>query len=273
MRTPLICTALFIVLAGFVSAQTPHLCAAEPTAACSTADPNMTPLQNILDRLQENAAKLTSCTSKIEYLFIQDPDLLDSHMLRKGNLYYLKSEERSRAKIQFDTLKQDEFDDEKRLEIYLFDGVWLTKVDFSLEQIDQYQQATEDKPLDAFDFLSHHFPLVGFSGSKRFETEFDVSLAETNPEDPNLLQLLLDVKEGSRYSEDYKKIDFWIDNKLYLPRRVRALSTQGDVYDIRFLDIQTNKKLEKQIFTIETPAHFRKNIEALKQEPETKGDN
>ena len=273
MRTTVMCTALLVMLAGFVSAQTTACCAAEPNAESPAADPNVTPLQNILDRLQENASKLTSCTSKIEYLFIQDPDLLDSHMLRKGNLYYLKSDDRSRVKIQFDTLKQDEFDDEKRLEIYLFDGVWLTKVDFALEQVDQFQQAPENKPLDAFDFLSHHFPLVGFSGSKRFETEFDVSLAEVAAEDPNLVQLLLDVKEGSRYSKDYKKIDFWIDNKLYLPRRVRALSTQGDVYDIRFLDIQTNKKLEKQTFTIETPGHFRKNIEALKQEPETNGEN
>jgi len=83
----------------------------------------------------------------------------------------------------------------------------------------------------------------------------------------------LDVRKESRYSKDYKAIDFWIDSTRYLPRRVRALSTQGDIYDIRFVDIRTNLKLEKEAFKIDIPAHFRKNVEFLKQEPETKGLN
>ena len=272
MRTSMICLVLGVLLSGVVFGQTESCCAASndpntPLAATAAKSP----LQNVLDRLQENASQLRSCTSKIDYLFIQDPDLLDSHTLRKGNLLYLKSEDRSRVRINFDTLKQDDFEEEPRREVYLFDGVWLTKVDYALEQIDLYQQSPEDKPLDAFDFLSHHFPLVGFSGSKQFETEFDVRLAEASAEEPNLICLHLEVREDSRYSKDYKTIDFWIDSTLYLPRRVHALSTQGDIYDIRFLEIETNKKLEKEAFKIETPGHFRKNIEALKQEPETKG--
>ena len=274
MRISLICTVvLYILIFGISTAWGDACCTASPSAEVTTADPNSSPLQTILDHLQENAAKLTSCTSKIDYLFIQDPDLLDSHMLRKGTLYYLKSDGRSQVKIQFDTLKQDDFDEEKRPETYLFDGVWLTKVDYALEQVDCYQQTPEDKPLDAFDFISHHFPLVGFSGSKQFEKEFDVSLVETPSDDPNLAHLVLNVRENSRYSKDYKNIDFWIDYKTYLPHRVQALSTQGDVYDIRFLAIQTNKKLEKRTFTVETPEHFHKNIEPLKQEPETKGQD
>ena len=274
MRTPLIYTAAFF--AAFIGLAAPlqsACCAAAQTADTPPTDPNSGPLQKILDHLQKNAAELVTCTSKIEYLFIQDPDLLDSHALRQGTLYYLKSDDRSRVRLQFDTLKQDDFDEEKRPETYLFDGVWLTKVDYALEQADVYQQAPEDKPLDAFDFISHHFPLVGFSGSKRFETEFDVSLVETPSDDPNLAHLLLNVRKDSRYSKDYKNIDFWIDKTLYLPRRVRALSTQGDVYDIQFLDIQTNKKLEKRTFLVEIPGHFHKNIEPLKQEPETKGQD
>jgi outer membrane lipoprotein-sorting protein len=275
MRTPVICIVLYVLAAGCLTAQSDSCCAAstDPNTTPPAAASVLSPLQKVLDRLQDNASKLTSCTSKIEYLFIQDPDLLDSHSLRKGNLFYLKSEDRSRVRLNFETLKQDDFEEEARREVYLFDGVWLTKVDYALEQIDLYQQSPEDKPLDAFDFLSHHFPLVGFSGSKQFETEFDVTLAETSAEEPNLICLHLEVREDSRYSKDYKTIDFRIDNQLYLPRRVYALSTQGDIYDIRFLDIQTNKKLEKETFTIETPGHFRKNVEALKQEPETKGQD
>lgn len=273
MRMFMMSIALPVLITAAATTRAATCCAVSPDGGSTATTPEVTPLQKILDRLQDNAAKLVSCTSKIEYLFIQDPDLLDSHSLRTGILYYLKSDDRSRVRINFETLKQDDFDAEERPEVYLFDGAWLTKVDYALEQIDLYQQAPEDKPLDAFDFISHHFPLVGFSGSRQFETEFVVSLGESPSDDPNLIFLHLDVREDSRYSKDYKKIDFWIDGTLYLPRRVRALSTQGDIYDIRFLDIQTNIKLEKRTFTIETPVHFRKNIEALKQEPETKGQD
>ena len=272
MRTSLICSVVFVLAGGIMTARADSCCAAAQDANTPTDSAQESPLQTILNRLEDNANKLLSCTSKIEYLFIQDPDLLDAHALRKGTMYYLKSEDRSRVRINFETLKQDDFDEEKRPEVYLFDGVWLTKVDYALEQIDMYQQSPEDKPLDAFDFISHHFPLVGFSGSKRFETEFEVRLADTT-EDPNLTLLHLEVRDKSRYSKDYKRIEFWIDNTLYLPRRVRALSTQGDIYDIRFVDIQTNKKVEKKAFAIETPGHFRKNTEPLKQEPETKGSD
>lgn len=276
MKTQL--TIKIIFLAAVVGLSGPlyakACCASTQNASAQPADPNSDPLKVILDHLQKNAAELTSCTAKIEYLIIQDPDLLDSHTLRKGTMSYLKSNGLSRVLLKFYTLKQDDFDEQKRPETYLFDGVWLTKIDYALKQADIYQQAPEDKPLDAFDFISHHFPLVGFSGSKNFEKDFEVSLIQpAASENPNLAHLLLNVREESRYSKDYKKIDFWIDKKLYLPHRVLALSTQGDIYDIRFLDIQTNKKLEKSVFVVEIPKDFAKNIESLNQETQTKGEN
>lgn len=249
-------------------------CSAVKAAAAAAEQPPQTPLQKILDNLQKNATELTSCTAKLTYLVIQDPDLLDSRTTRKGALHYLKSNGRSQVKIQFDSVQQDDFDEEKRLEIYLFDGVWLTKIDYALEQVDMLQQAPEDKPLDAFDFLTHHFPLVGFSGSKDFETEFDVHLAEPAENEQNLAHLILNVKPDSRYSKDYKTIDFWIDNASYLPHRVRTLSTQGDFYDILFTDIETNKKIDKKIFALEIPDQFQKNVETLKEtQPSSKGEN
>lgn len=264
--------ALYLCFVGCGFAETASGSDPRIVPAVAPAETEADPLKDILARLGQNAAKLVSCTSNIDYLVIQDPDLLDAHALRKGNMYYLKTDERSYIRINFETLRQDDFDEEKRPEVYLFDGVWLTKVDYALEQMDRYQQAPEDKPLDALTFLSHHFPLVGFSGGEQLQTEFDIRLGDSSTDDdPNMIRLHLDVRKESRYSKDYKAIDFWIDSTRYLPRRVRALSTQGDIYDIRFVDIRTNLKLEKEAFKIDIPAHFRKNVEFLKQEPETKG--
>lgn len=267
------------LLGGFIASTTAY--AQNSGGGEPSCDPNTaltqspcSSLERILNSLQRNARELKSCTAEIEYLFVENPDFLGSKTLRKGQLLYLKSDDRSWVRIDFNTLKQDDFEEQQRREVYLFDGVWLTKVDFALEQVDMYQQAPADEPVDAIDFISHRFPLIGFSGGKHFESEFDVQLAETQENtDPNLTHLILSVRPDSRYSKDYKKIDFWIDNNLYLPHRVCALSTQGDIYDIRFFNIQRNKKVEKQAFAIATPPHFSKNIEPLKQETQTKGQD
>lgn len=273
MKTTLILALAVLAFASPTAVWAGQDCCAAKAAAPAAEQPPQAPLQKILDNLQKNAVELTSCTAKLTYLVIQDPDLLDSQTTRKGTLHYLKSDGRSQVKIQFDTVQQDDFDEEKRLEIYLFDGVWLTKIDYTLEQVDRLQQAPEDKPLDAFDFLTHHFPLVGFSGGKDLETEFDIQLTEPTENEQNMSHLILNVKPDSRYSKDYKTIDFWIDDTTYLPRRVRTLAMQGDIYNIDFDDVQTNKKIEKTVFVLDAPKHFQKTIETLKQQPLSKGEN
>ena len=268
MRLFLIATAVAVLPGGLqtpANAENAPCCGPAAAAQASSEDADTCELQSVLKRLHENAAELEACVAKLEYLFIESPDLLDAHSLRTGRLYYVQTDDRSRVRIDFETLKQDDFEPQQRREIFLFDGVWLTKVDYELEQVDRYQQAPEGEPIDAIEFISHHFPLVGFSGTRHVEAEFDVRLGRDSEDDPNLIHLVLDVPEDSRYSEDYSEIDFWIDRDLFLPRRIRALSTLGDIFDLRFFDIETDKKPEKQIFEIDPPAHFRKNIEPLKQ--------
>ena len=154
-----------------------------------------------------------------------------------------------------------------------FDGVWLTKVDYKLEQINRYQQAPENRPVDVFKLINKHFPLIGFSGEKTLQEDFNISLVNTSGADPNEpIQLLLEVKEDSKHQDEYKKADFWINKYSYLPLRVRAYSTLGDIYDIRFLGPHINKKLKNGVFTIETPSGFRKNIEALETGSVKKGN-
>jgi hypothetical protein len=241
---------------------------------CETKESKKCPKQtaeikSVLAKMHDATQALKTCQAAVSYLYVQDPELLDSRTLRTGNLYYQKDPNQSNLRISFETLKQDDFEAEKRREEYLFDGVWLKKIDFKLQQIDLYQQTTEDKPIDVFELISHNFPLVGFSGMDTLEKDFDVKMLENEPNKP--ISMLLTTKENSKFKDEYTKIDFWADPKTYLPVRIRAYSKQEDVYDIRFLDTKINKKLKNSVFTIETPANFRKNIEPLKTEPATKG--
>lgn len=228
-------------------------------------------LEQILSRIVDATQQLKSCQARLSYLFVQDPDLLASRTLRTGTLYYINGPEKSLLRIQFQDVKQDDFEPEERREEYLFDGVWLTRIDFKLKQVDQFQQAPEDKPMDVFELISHNFPIVGFSGADKLQQDFNITLKEENKDPNEPICLLLEVKEGSKFYEEYEKIDFWIDSITYLPKRLLAYAVQGDLYDIKFSDIQINKKLEKSVFTVETPADFRKNVEPLKDSGDTKG--
>lgn len=239
----------------------------------ATAAPENTSLENILKNISNVSSTLQTVQCELSYLTIQDPEIVDSRTLQTGNLYYEKNKERSQLRIRFEQLQQDDFEPEKHIEDYYFDGVWLTKVDYKLEQISVYQQAPENEPVDVFELINDRFPLIGFSGAETLQKDFDISIVDKSKTDPNEpIQLLLVTKKDSKYLDEYKKVDFWLEKGSYLPLRVKAYSTQGDIYDIHFLGLQINKKLKNGVFTIENPTGFRKNIETLETGPIKKGN-
>ena len=234
------------------------------------ADPNTCPKQKqtteagtvdeILARLHESAARLKSYQAKIHYLFIQDPDLLDSQTLRKGELYYKKDKSGSKLRVSFNTLKQDDGQEEKYIEHFIFDGVWLTKIDFQLEKVDFYQQAPEDKPIDVFEFISHRFPLLGFTKTPLLRNQFHITLIPSKEaKSSNFKGLRLTPKKDSIYKDDYASIRFWVDTATFLPAKITAESTEGDIYDIQLPKSKVNKKIKNAVFKLETPKHFSQN--------------
>ncbi len=232
---------------------------------CATDKEHDSKLNAILDRLQKQTNRLRSYEAKIEYLLIQEPELLDSRILHKGRLYYQKERDVSRIRVNFETLKQDDGDEEKESKQFIFDGVWLTKIDYQLEQADSYQRFPEDKPVDVFEYISHNFPMVGFTKTENLRKDFEVKLID-QPSDPNTpIHLHLQVKKDSPYKDDYTAIDFWIDGRSFLPGRVVAISTEGDIYDIKLLDAKVEKKLKITVFGVAIPKHFSKNRHSLKQ--------
>ena len=243
-----------------------------PASEKQSPECNAGEIEQILSKMNDATKQLKSCQAKISYLFIQDPDLLDSKTLQNGMLYYQKNNSHSQLRIRFDNIKQEDFDPEKRREEFLFDGVWLTRIDFKLKQIDRYQKAPEDKPIDVFELISHNFPLVGFSDIDHLKKDFDIRLPEKPGKSNKSIRLLLTTKKGSRYENEYKKIDFCADGETYMPQQIVAYSSQGDIYDIEFTELKINKKLEKAVFTIETPPDFRKNTEQLEEKPAEKGN-
>jgi outer membrane lipoprotein-sorting protein len=228
-------------------------CSAAAVSEKTTADANS--VQTILRNLNQQTASLNSYQCQLEYCFSQP--LLQSQAVRTGVLYYLKSDKRSNLRINFQTLQQDEEKQQKYIEQYIFDGVWLTVIDYQIKEVKKYQLAEPNNPADAFELATNNFPVIGFSASQDLEKDFGVSLLPRQQTDSNdLIGLHLKVKPGSVYKDNYSSVDFWIDKQLNLPARIIALSTEGDIYEIKLLQPKVNQSVDRKIFEIKIPKGF-----------------
>ena len=245
--TPGLWAVLLLTIAGAGQAAD---CASCDTAAASSK------VDEILNKLQRTVQSLRDYQADLEYIF--DQPLLESKTLRRGRVMYTRSQKDSHLRVNFETLKQDEQPAEPYRECFIFDGVWLTHIDYQVKSVQKRQLAEADKPVDAFDLARGNMPIIGFSATEDLRKEFAIELvtsaAAAAPAD--MIQLHLTVKPDSAYEQDYQAIDFWIDKKLHLPVRVDALTTEDDVYRIRFLKPKVNKGIADSTFKIEVPTDF-----------------
>jgi len=218
----------------------------------------------ILEKLNQKTKELQSYEAQIEYKFSQP--LLESQSVREGVLYYTKSDRQSRLRINFQTLKQDDEKQQKYSEHFIFDGIWLIHIDYQIKSAKRHQLAEPNNPMDAFDLAGRNLPIIGFAKIEDLKKQFEVQLVVQEQSEPSLyIQLHLKVKPDSIYKDDYTFIDFWIDKELHLPAKMVAVSTEEDIYEIKFLKPMVNKKLDKKVFEFEIPKGFTEEIIPLKK--------
>jgi len=208
-------------------------------------------IDEILERLTAETAKREFFQARIEYLVSQP--LFESKTLRKGQIYYVKQKDFSALRIDFKTVKQDDEKERKELEQYIFDGVWLMRIDYQMKSVKKRQIADANSPKEVFELASRDFPIVGFTRTEDLKKDFDLTLVK---EDKKQIHLNLKVKKGSYYADDYTVIDFWIDKKLYVPTRITAVSTEEDIFQIDIIKPKVNRKIDKKVFEIKYPADF-----------------
>ena len=233
----------------------------------------------VLKQLNKKTSELTSIQAQIEYKFIQP--LLESEKLQKGIFYYAKIGNNSKLRLNFQTRIVDDEEEEKYVEEYIvlgganlsypghrFEGMWAVQIDYEMKGIRYIQLADvqdPNKPIDVFDLINKNFPMVGFSRIEDIKKQFEITLVEQKKsESEDFIQVHLEVKPNSIYKDDYVSIDFWIDKKLGLPTKIVTVSTEPatesvelkDVFEIKFLKPQFNKKMDKKVFDFKIPAGF-----------------
>lgn len=223
------------------------------------------PIETILKQLRHETAKLKSYQAQVEYVFMQP--LLESKSLRKGVLYYQRYNSSSRLRMNFQTLKQDDEREQKYAEQFIFDGVWLTRIDYQIETVERRQLVEPNEPIGAFELAGRNFPIIGFSGIEDLNKQFEINLVEKLDKEVRFVHMHLEVKPDSVYSDDYTSIDFWIDRELYMPAKIVAVTTEEDIYQIELLKPKINAKIDKKIFDFKIPKGFDFEEIPLQKEP------
>ena len=251
-------------------------------------------VDTVLKQLNKKTSELMSYQAQIEYNFIQP--LLESEKLQKGVFYYAKLGKGSKLRLNFQTRKIEDEEEEKYVEEYIvldgaylshpdyqFEGTWLVHIDYEIEAVKYYQLAEAkepNKPVDVFDLVSRNFPMLGFTKIEDLKKQFEVTLVEQKKSEPeDFIQLHLKVKPNSVYKDDYISIDFWIDKKLGLPAKIVTVSTEPatepielkDISEIKFLKPKVNKRMDKKVFEFKIPKGFDEpEIIPLKKKSERK---
>lgn len=242
---------------------------ASPHSMAVGKDIKIKTIEDVLKKLNKQTKDLVSLEAEIEYLYVQDPELLDSRTLQKGKFYYKKYKDRSKIRIDFLQRKIDEEPEEKYFEQVTFDGVWLARIDHQMKTAKYDQQAAPDKPVEAFEFVGRNFPLIGFTKINDLKKHYDIKLAGQKPTDPidpsKPIHLNLATKPDSKYAKDYAVVQLMIDNNIFLPIRLVTKTPEGDIYVIKLEKAKINKKIENSIFNVEPPADFVQDKRTLEE--------
>lgn len=241
----------------------------EQSKAQDIADINSA--SRLVQAVNENIDSIKSYNAHVEYLFEQP--LFESSTLRKGRLYFERAgaddANSDRLAVNFRTVKQDDQQEQLHRERYVFDGVWLTHIDYKLEQIEKRQLASPNKPADVFELASRNFPIIGFSKFENLEKDFDMSLERSRMR--GTFHLVMKVRDDSDYDE-YKKMEVWINKKNLLPGKIIAFTKDDDVYNMRFFAPEINSKIPERVFDTEPPPGFPEP-RIIKHTPENTGKN
>lgn len=233
--------------------------------ACQVKASDANEVNRVIDSLQSKAAELKTYQARVDYVTKQP--LLDSQTRRKGVLYYTKRDNRSSLRIDFLTLQQDDEPEQRYVEKFLFDGIWLTIVNDQTRRVERRQLAEPNEPVDAFSLASRHMPVLGFSKMEDLRKQFDVAIAAEPESETTSRHLCLTVRPDSVYKDDYTKIDFWIDRKIGLPARITAVTTEEDIHEIQLIDPRINEGVDPKVFQIDVPKGF--TVETIPLEKKT----
>ncbi|HUO37797.1 MAG TPA: hypothetical protein VMU34_08140, partial [Mycobacterium sp.] len=156
-------------------------------------------------------------------------------------------------------------------EYFLFDGEWLTERNDTAQTIKKTQIARKGEKKDPFQIGSGPFPLP--FGQKRDDIlrHFKVELVPFDLGDPrNTDHLRCIPLPSTELSDNYTRIDLFVDHALELPVRiVTERSRDGNRIEVDFKDIDAGAAPAGSRFVVEEPRGYNTTVEPLTDAPTT----
>lgn len=210
-------------------------------------------LDQVLAQVQKAGGDLTTYQARIEYTLRQP--LLDCQTVRTGMIYYQRGQVSSSLRVSLQTLQQDQDKPYPHREEFIFDGVWLTHIDYQVKSVTKRQLTEPNQPKDPFELAGQEFPVVGFVDINQLSKEFMVELITSNTKGQTY-QLLFRPLPQSRFSKQYRRILIYLDERTWLAQKVEAESTEADIYVVVFLQPRLNQPIDPTVFQIKPPPDF-----------------
>ncbi len=230
----------------------------------------------ILDALEKAGEKYTTTLADVVFT-VEDRAVGDAEE-RVGSVIYAKSsaDTPARFRISFLTLKQGDLDaivkpTFKPLNIkvdYAFDGMWLTKADHKLKQLDRYQVAAKGEKVEPLRIGKGPFPLPFGQKADDVLKYFNVTTRETNDKDIANTDYLKFTTLPERQKEiNFSSLEMWVDRSTGLP--VKAITQErkkGELVKVstaEFKNVQTNKPVDDKVFEIPREIGWQVNVRPL----------
>jgi outer membrane lipoprotein-sorting protein len=249
---------------SFIAATAACQCAAETCAVLTPgatssdleADPEQPlTLEAVLAHTQAATGHIRSLESKLVYEFLQP--FHESRTLRRGEVYYRRSESQSDLRIVFTTKKEDDTPEMRYREDLFFDGVWRTHIDYQGRTVQKHQLTPADEPIDALELVSQNVPIFGFSDMNSLQDTYAIELLPPGTDEPeNWVHLRLVPDADAQPANEYRSVDVWLDSENWLPTRVEAENQDEDIYRLQFPALKLNQEMDDATFEVKIPKGF-----------------
>lgn len=234
-----------------------HSAACGPAAGCREPDRPLagSKLDKTLDELDRKINAVRTLQCDLAYRFSQP--LFESCSVRKGVFFYDKTAPEPRLRVNFETLQQDDETPRPYREQFIFDGRHLVHVNYSIKQVKRYKRADPNETPNVSSLGAGGLGLLGLAGLDHLKRQFDITLAAGGADEPaDRIRLALTPAGDSIYRDDFIRVEIEADRESGLPKKVTAISTREDIYEVSLLDPRINEKLDDDVFKLTVAEDF-----------------
>ncbi len=231
-------------------------------------------VDKILTRLEERAVSdLRAEVTWNQHYIIEDES---DDVTKRGEIWYQDAEPVAKFMIHFRDKITGDGTRRKLDERYVFDGRWYTEVKARTKMVTKREVRKADDAGDPYKVGEGVFPMPFGQKKADILAEFDVVLVPPAEGDPTASDhLRLTPHGGTRTSESYKTLDFWVarEGKVAgLPIKVRVAKLKGtgqlDSYiTVTFRDAKLNTGFSSSLFDVKVPDGYTLDVETLDPAP------